>query len=198
MKSLGLIAAAAAVSLAVPAIAASSDYLLVIDGGKGEAPVSAKISNWSFGQSNPTPIRSGASGKSAKPNLGSSGQDGVTQQESHSGSADARKSGQVTSADFNYRVAAGDLDGDGRLDFAEAEKLDQTGPLVVTIPADAAKVLCASTHLRTGHIESSDGTVYELSSVKAVCTGGEGGSVTVAMTGSMKHKEYTGHVTLMK
>ncbi|HEX7709796.1 MAG TPA: hypothetical protein VF418_02555 [Sphingomonadaceae bacterium] len=190
---------AAAVSLAVPAIGASSDYLLVIDGNKGEAPVSAKISSWSFGatQTSTAPM----SGKrTTKPNLGSSGQDGATQQESHSASADARKNGAVVAADFNRRAVAGDLDGDGVLDFAEAGKLDQTAPLNVRIPSnsDVAKVLCTSTHLRNGHIQGGDGAVYDLSSITAVCTGDDGSTVNVAMTGSMKHKEYTGHVTLMK
>ena len=49
-----------------------------------------------------------------------------------------------------------------------------------------------------GHIQGGDGAVYDLSSITAVCTGDDGSTVNVAMTGSMKHKEYTGHVTLMK
>jgi hypothetical protein len=199
MKNIWLIVSAAAVSLAAPVFAASSDYLLELDATDGAPPVSAKISSWSFGvtQTSSSPPKSG---RAAKPNLGSSGQDGVISPRDHgSGMPTGRKSGAVVAADFDHR-ATGDLDGDGKLDFAEAGKLDQTGPLNLRLPSgsDAAKVLCSSTHLRSGHIEAPDGTVYDLGTIKAVCTGDDGNSVNVAMTGSMKRKEYTGHVTLMK
>ena len=47
-------------------------------------------------------------------------------------------------------------------------------------------------------IVEPDGTIYDLSSIKAVCARGNAGAVAVQITGSMKQKNYTGHVTLMK
>ena len=184
MKCIGLIVSAAAVSLATPAIAASADYLLVIDGADGAAPASAKISSWSFGatQTSNAPM----SGKrTGKPNIGSSGQDGVISPRDHgSGMPVGRKSGAVVAADFKRLPQVDEVDG-----------------LVVVLPADSGvtQQLCGETdHLRSGHISEPDGTVYDLSSVKAVCAKGTPEGVPVHLFGIMKHKNYTGHVTLMK
>jgi hypothetical protein len=186
MKSVRLIVpCAAAIVLAAPAIAASADYYLVIDGIDGEASSSAKISSWSFGASQPTAsIGSGAVGK-GRPNLGSSGQDGVVSpRDPSSGMATGRKNGAPQAADFN-RLAA----------------MDEAEGVTLALPAqsDAAHQLCGETdHLRSGHIVTGDGTVYDLGSLKGACTAAASGMVAVQITGSMKHKEFKGHVTLMK
>lgn len=199
MKSVSVVLRSAAViALAAPAMAASSDYLLVIDGVGGGDAVTTKVSNWSFGATN-TSTPPSASGRAAEPNLGSKGQDGVAPRDAQSGMASGRRrTGAIVAADFK---ATGDLDGDGRLDLAEAGKLDNVGPLNFTMPSGSAeeKQLCGETdHLRTGHITAPDGTVYDLADVKTVCTGDDSTSVTVALSGSMRRKDYVGHVTLMK
>jgi hypothetical protein len=190
MKSVRLIVpCAAAIVLAAPAIAASADYYLVIDGIDGEASSSAKISSWSFGASQPATstgsMASGRGGSTGKPNLGSSGQDGViSPRDPSSGLATGRKSGELQAADFN-RLAA----------------MDEAQGVTLALPAqsDAAHQLCGdSNHLRSGHIVTGDGTVYDLGSLKGTCTAAASGMVSVQITGSMKHKNYTGHVTLMK
>jgi hypothetical protein len=187
MKSVRLIVpCAAAIVLAAPAIAASADYYLVIDGVDGEASSSAKISSWSFGASQPTSsMGSAANGRGGRPNLGSSGQDGViSPRDASSGMPTGRKSGELQAADFN-RLAA----------------MDQAEGVTLALPAqsDAAHQLCGdSDHLRSGHIVTGDGTVYDLGSLKGACTAAASGMVSVQITGSMKHKEFKGHVTLMK
>jgi hypothetical protein len=200
------LAASVALGAMSPAVAASADYYLVIEGVDGESTVAAKISNWSFGASNPTTSSSGASGRSENPLYvppvgGGTNPLAVehtvkSPRDASSGLATGRKSGELQAADFKRG---------GKFDFAEASKADQVGALALGVPAgsDAATKLCGKTdHFRTGHIIGSDGTVYDLSEMSISCSssiaGITGGAVAgIVIAASMKHTK-TGHVTLMK
>jgi len=199
-----------AVAAASPAVAASADYYLVIDGVDGESTVAAKISNWSFGASNPTTtMSSGASGKSENPLYVPPGNEqtnplGETQhsvkspRDAGSGLATGRKSGELQAADFKRG---------GKIDFAEVATADQVGALTVSVPpgSDLSSSVCAKAGKtgkpNYGHIIGSDGTVYDLSSMSLTCTGVAGitgGAVAgIVIAANMKHTK-TGHVTLMK
>lgn len=197
-----LIGTIAALAVATPAVAASADYYLVIDGVDGEASTAAKVSNWSFGASNPATVSSGASGRSENPLYVPSGNEHTnplaetqhtvkSPRDAASGLATGRKSGELMAGDFNR---------DGVVDFGEAAQVDQLGALNLTVPAgsDAASTLCGKTdHLRSGHIIRSDGVVYDLGTIRTTCMGSDGGATRLALTGSMKQTK-TGHVTLMK
>jgi hypothetical protein len=208
MRTLSIIlAASVALGAMSPAMAASADYYLIIDGVDGESTVAAKISSWSLGASNPTTSSSGASGRSENPLYVPPVSGGTnplavehtvkSPRDASSGLATGRKSGELQAADFNR---------DGRVDFAEASQVDQVGPLTVSLPRDAATAVCArqgnTGKPNNGHLISSDGTIYDLSQMSIVCSSGAAGITGGAVAGiviaaSMKHTK-TGHVTLMK
>ncbi len=175
MKNLAIVLiGAAAAALAAPAGAASSDYLLQLEGIGGLPPVLAKVST-----THPTKVE--------VPDMA------VSPREAGSGLATGRRQHQPV-----IRKVAGDLDGDGALDVAEASKLDEAPPLTFEAPAAEEATLCGdSDHLRSGHMMTGDGTIYDLGTVKTVCMGSDGSTVRFALTGNMKHTK-TGHVTLMK
>jgi hypothetical protein len=165
---------AAAAALAAPAGAASSDYLLQLDGIGGLPPVLAKVSTM-----HPTKVE--------VPDTK------VSPREAGSGLATGRRQHQPV-----IRKVVGDLDGDGALDVAETSKLDEAPALVFEAPTADEGALCGTTdHLRTGKLTAPDGAVYDLNTISVVCSGSDGALRTVALTGSMKHTK-TGHVTLMK
>ncbi|KPL67698.1 hypothetical protein SZ64_05955 [Erythrobacter sp. SG61-1L] len=192
---------ALALATATPALAAS-DYLLVIDGVDGESSSAAPLESWSFGQSNPSSTM--ASGRTVAP------------RDAQSGMATGKLRESPTRASTGVALAGGgdcddtdckgrpdrvaDVDGDGALDFAQATRLDQIGPLTLTLSAtsDAARMLCGKTgHLRSGHIVKSDGTIYDLSNFAFGACTTQGSFVRLAAgDGKIKHK--TGHVTLIK
>jgi hypothetical protein len=208
MKKLviGILCSAAATSIAAPAFAAS-DYLLVIDGVDGEASQAIEIQSWSWGASNPSAVT---------PNIGSSGQDGVARErptvtasqntqslrESPTVASNGVKSprdaasGQA-SGRSGVNVAAGDLDGDGRLDLDALAKVDEVSGFTMTLaPGDAARRVCGGKHIKEAHIVAR-GVVYDFEGLDVSCTGGGGaGGMTMSVTG--KTKEFKGHVTLMK
>ncbi len=206
MKKLSIVlAATVALGAASPAMAASADYYLVIDGVDGESAVAAKVSSWSFGVSQSTAPPSTAGGRSENPLYVPSGQEHTnpiagaqhtvkSPRDASSGLATGRKSGELQAADFNR---------DGSVDFAEAAQVDQIGALQLSVPRETAQALCGKTdHLRSGHIIASDGTVYDLSKASIICSGSvagiSGGAVAgIVVAASMKHNK-TGHVTLMK
>jgi hypothetical protein len=186
-----------------PALAASADYYLVIDGIDGEASSAAKVSSWSFGasQTSSAPMPSGRTtsplyeekGRETDSPLAGAKASAVTAREAGSGMATGRRQHQPV-----IRKVVGDLDGDGGLDFAEAGQLAEVDALQLSLPPEMASSLCGKTdHLRSGHILSSDGTVYDLGTIKTACMGSDGAATRLALTGSMKHTK-TGHVTLMK
>lgn len=208
MKNLSIVlAATVALTATSPVTAASADYYLVIDGVDGESSVAAKVSSWSFGATQSSTPPSGASGRSENPLHVPSGHEQTnplaetqhsvkSPRDAGSGLATGRRSGALQAADFNR---------DGAIDFAEAAQVDQLGALNLSVPAgsDPATKLCGKTdHLRSGHIISSDGTIYDLNQLSIVCSGSvagiAGGAVAgIVVAGSMKHTK-TGHVTLMK
>lgn len=190
---------------ATPALAAS-DYLLVIDGVDGESSTAAPLESWSFGHSNPTTSTSMSSGRVSAPRDAQSGMASGKLRESPTKASTGRAlagGGDCDDTDCKDRpdrVAAGDVDGDGALDFAQAARLDEVGPLSLTLPAssNAARSLCGKTdHLRSGHIVKSDGTIYDLNSFSFGACTAQGSSVKVAAGGG-KIKQTTGHVTLIK
>lgn len=165
---------AATAALAAPAGAASSDYLLQLDGIGGLPPVLAKLSTV-----HPTKVE--------VPDMK------VSPREAGSGLATGRRQHQPV-----IRRVTGDLDGDGALDAAETSKLDQAPPLTFEVPATDEGGLCGKTdHFRTGKLTAPDGTIYDLDTINVVCSGSDGAARTITLAGNMKHTK-TGHVTLMK
>jgi hypothetical protein len=180
MKSLpiGILCSAAAMSIAAPAFAAS-DYLLVIDGVDGEASSVVEVNSWSWGTSNPSTMTSGAAGRES-PTRASTGRGVVTANSPSSASG--------------VNVAAGDLDGDGRLDLEALPKLTEvTGFKLVLAPGAASRSACATgKHIKRAYLVAK-GVVYDFEDlVVSSCTGGS----TLALTGKMDYG--SGHITLMK
>jgi hypothetical protein len=195
MKSLpiGILCSAAAISIAAPAFAAS-DYLLIIEGVDGEASQAIEINSWSWGASNPTTGPVGAGRESpTKPTVQASQntqslRDGVPPpRDAASGLATGRS---------GVNVAAGDLDGDGRMDLEGLAKVNEvSGFSLVLAPGAATTRVCAGKHIKEAHIVAR-GVVHDFEDLTLSCAGGGAGGMTASVTG--KTKEFRGHVTLMK
>jgi hypothetical protein len=187
MKSVpfGILCSAAAMSIAAPAMAASADYYLIIDGVDGEASSAIEVQSWSWGASNPSTVGAAGQGRVVSPRDPASGQ--------------ATGRGVVTSASpgttGGVNVAAGDLDGDGRADLVALEKLNEVSGFTLTLaPGTGARSACAAgKHIAHAHLLAK-GVVYDFEDVVvSSCTGGS----TLGLTGRMKDY-HGGHVTLMK
>lgn len=198
------LAAALTLASAGPALAAS-DYLLELDGVKGESKASIDIQSWSWGATNTSSVgSSGASGKLREsPTLLRTYRGGV-------------------------RVAAGDVDGDGRADLAEISKFDTVSGFTFTVDASPPVVsaLCATGKHIPKAVFNARGESFGLTDAtvsKCVSLNGSRISTNVTVprqttrasgdmastglqtnpyyaitvTGSMKHTK-SGHVTLLK
>jgi hypothetical protein len=191
--------AVAALAFASTAQAASSDYLLELDGVKGEATVDS----WSFGVCNTgqcssasradvvaprdaaTGMASGRTASSVKPNraswdratskggrmaAGGGGGGGGKVQTGLSQTGSALASGAA--------VVAGDVDGDGSPDLAFAGTQDEIYGLALALPASsaAAQAACSAGRIDSARLSRGD-EVFAVSSVSVLCTkGGSGAS----------------------
>lgn len=182
--SIGL-CSAAAIAIAAPAMAASADYLLVIDGVDGEASSVVEVESWSWGTSNP--------GRTVATQNSQSLRESPTRASTGRGVVTGVSPGTTSTAGVN--VAAGDVDGDGRADLVALEKLDEVSGFTLTLAASpSARSACATgKHIKHAHLVAK-GVVYDFEDViVSSCTGGS----TLALTGRMKDY-HGGHVTLMK
>ena len=161
LKALGAVATVAAICASGAALAAS-DYLLEIDGVKGESKAEQiEIHSWSWGASN-------------------------------SGASSATRGG--------VRVAAGDVNGDGRADLLTASTLAEVSNFVLTVPASSslARQCAAGKRLPNARIsKAGTGTLVLSGATVRSCAVGPRQTVSMTLTGQMRHTK-TGHVTLMK
>jgi hypothetical protein len=192
-----------------PAAWAASDYLLEIDGVAGEATTSVEVLSWSWRATNPGAVT--AQNRVVSPRDSATGQASGRLRESPS-----RPSTGST------RVAAADVNGDGRADIVVASTVDevQRFTLVLDGASPVVRQYCATgRHIPQATITASSLSVYELKNVMvSSCTTVPGprqtqgatfgercvasqcpspGPVAMTLTGQMKYTK-TGHVTLMK
>ena len=178
-------AGAALMATSITAIAAS-DYLLEIDGVKGEAsaaPATIEIQSFSWGASNPSSV--GSSGMSAgKVAVQDLSRAVVSPRDAASGQASGK------------RVAAADVSGDGvasaTLAPADAGKIRSFTAMVRESPTKASTGItraCATgQHISKATLRGPRQTVSLDDVVVSSCT----------VVGDMRKYEFTGHVTLIK
>lgn len=197
------------------AFAASTDYLLVIEGVPGESSTSGQVLSWSWGTSN--------AGSSSTAGMGS-GRVAAAPRDAASGLPTGKRMHKpmpmpmavgtlpAQTAAGGVHVAAGDVDGDGRADLMVATTRDAIEGFTLTFDKASpvlAKV-CTGKHFdkvelrRTGQvlvIENAAATCKPAAGKSgAACTSGgdcDDAAVAVTLTGQMKHTK-TGHVTLLK
>ena len=169
--SFSIVAAVTALAAATPALAAA-DIFLEIEGVDGAAPAKIEIMSWSWGIANtgansvvsPRDTASGqASGKrqhgtvrvTASQNTQSL-RESPTRASSGSGAAAA-------SYAATGRVGAGDVDGDGRAELADAAALPEVRGLTLGVgkASPLLQRLCSGRHIPKGHI-SARGETYRL------------------------------------
>lgn len=187
---------------ATPALAAS-DYLLQLDGVKGEAatqgqPTTIEISSWSWGASNPSSVGGAGSGTGKVSMQDLSVTTAATDTAAVAAPRDAA-SGQASGKRTHKPVAAGDLDGDGSADAAAAPRAGDVAELTLRLresPSLPSKGQTSRACAQGQHIDhvvlSGNGQRVELQdAVVTSCTVAGGETV-------MKVKGKTGHVTLLK
>lgn len=175
-QSYSMAAAALALAFAGNAQAAPSDYLLELDGVKGESAATAEVQSWSFGVCNvgqcSTPSQrtvitareagSGmATGKAGKPS---------------SASWDlATNKGARTAASGGVNVAVGDLDGDGAADLAYAGTQPEIYDLSFTFQKidGVWREVCGGKHFDKVTLRSASDT-FEITGATAACSSGSG------------------------
>ena len=185
-----LLASAAALCAAPAAYAASSDYLLELDGVKGEASSSIEISSWSWGASNgvvaPRDVSSGqSSGKRssiaidepgvraavAAPRDAASGQ--ATGKRTHK---PVRMTGSAAAVPGGVTVATGDLDGDGLVDLADTAALPEVEQFTLTFDKATPKLMesCAKgTHFPKATIKMRTASFTLENATVVSCTTGQ-------------------------
>lgn len=204
-----VLAVGVALASAPAAQAASADYLLEIDGIKGEV-TSAPLDSWSFGVCNAGQCAGSAARQTiVSPRDPASGQatgkrTGVTKITASQNSQSLRESptlqskGKGQAAAGGVRVAAGDVDGDGSADFAYAGTQDAVADLTLVFDK-ASPVLarvCEGKHIAKATLRSPSDS-FEISDAHAACTASGDATQVVLSGGQMKHTK-TGHVTLLK
>jgi len=185
----GILCSAAALVSAAPAFAAS-DYLLVIDGVDGEASSVIEVESWSWGESRPSTNTSGAAGResSSRPNLGSSGQDGVSRESPTRPTVQASQNTQSLRESPTGRPTGRSPDLEGLATVDEV-----SGFSLKVIPGNAARSKCAAgQHIKHAHLVAR-GVVYDFEDV--IVTSCDSAN-NMALAG--KVREFRGHVTLMK
>jgi type VI protein secretion system component Hcp len=214
----GLLAAAAALSIA-PAAMAASDYLLELDGVEGEAAASIEVASWSWGTSNAAGVSS--------PRDAASGQATGRRQHTPSVTTGQRTRGRATFSDLSMTRGA-DMSTLGAVSEVQAFSLtfDKASPVLAKVCQgkhfasvqlrgrgetfvleNAAVTGCASPVADTPGELSRQGNWNQKASNKRSAAPSSGGCdsgvctadnpVTLTMTGQMRHTK-TGHVTLMK
>jgi hypothetical protein len=177
-----LFALATALAGATPALAAS-DYLLQLEGVKGEAAAApAAVDSWSFGVCNSGQCTSSTASRDA-----STGQS-TGQRGGKAGNASwdlatmkgARTAGGGGSGG-QVNVATGDVDGDGSPDLAFSASQDTIYGLSFTVDASAPGIAAACAAGKINSATLSNGTeTFAVSSVSVVCTKGAGGGAAAA------------------
>jgi hypothetical protein len=113
----------------------------------------------------------------------------------------ATNSGASSAPRGGLRVAAGDVNGDGRADLAVVSKLPEVSNFVLRVPASSplAHHYCAvGSQLPTARITKAGAGVLVLSGTTVrSCAAGPRQTVSMTLTGQMRHTK-TGHVTLLK
>lgn len=179
-----------AMACAGTAYAASTDYLLELDGVKGESAGTIEVHSWSFGVCNAgqcsTPsqrtvltareagsgLATGKTGKSGKPSAAS--WDLATAK-----GARLAASGQVN-------VAVGDLDGDGAADLAYAGAVSEVFGLSFTFQKIEGvwREICGGKHFDKVTLRSATGDAFEITGAAASCAAGGGAAAaSYAATG---------------
>lgn len=223
--SIGLLAAAAALSIS-PAAMAASDYLLELDGVEGEGPASIEISSWSWGTSNSSSVSS--------PRDAASGQ--ATGRRHHGPSVTASQNtqslrGRATVSDLSM-VHSADMSTLGTLDEVQAFSLtfDKASPVLAKVcqgkhfasvqlrgrgetfvvenaavtgcdaPSSSSSSSSSSSARSAGwDLKTSKGGSARVSSSSACDSGvcAADSPVTLTMTGQIRNSK-TGHVTLIR
>jgi hypothetical protein len=204
------IAVSCAVLTSVPALAAS-DYLLQLEGVKGDAaigsaPATIEVLSWSWGASNPTSVGSSglSAGKVSVQDLsvtrapaakGSGGGAGKVNVQDLS----ATSSSVVTAREAGSGMATGRsvATGGGVPDVAAAPAAGSVSELTVRFResptrASTGRTACAAgKHFDKVTLRGADGTVTLQDATVTAC-GGQGDDRTMTVKGK------TGHVTLIK
>lgn len=196
-----------------PALAAS-DYLLELDGIKGESKAAPMaVDDWSFGACNAGQCTTVSSPRDAASGLAT----GKTKGRPSNASWDlATNKGARAAGGVN--VAVGDVDGDGRADLAFAGTQSEVSSLSFTYQKITVewRGVCKGKHFDKATLRSSStGDLFEITDATVTCSSGPrqtsgrtaactadacdlAGPVTMTITGGqMKHTK-TGHVTLLK
>jgi hypothetical protein len=193
------------VLLAGPAIAASSDYLLELDGIKGEAASAGprqtiEISSFSWGVSNPTSVGSGSSGMSAG-KVSVQDLSVMRAPESPASVATARERGSGMAS--GKRVASADGAGEAGADVAVSPPVGSVGELTVLVRESPSKgsnsprATCAQgKHISRASL-TGNGQRYEMQDLVVSSCDVQGEVTKMTLTGKVTHTK-TGHVTLMK
>jgi type VI protein secretion system component Hcp len=203
MRILPFVTAAAISSLVMAAapVLAASDYLLQLDGVKGEgkdsaAPQTIEVESFSWGVSNAGSAATGSGGGSGKVNVQDLSMTKVNVQDLSMTSAHAPRDASSGMATGKRAAPVADADGDGHTDaMAAAPKVGDVATFTVVTRESPSKSstgktgACATgTHFPHAVIVAR-GQRYEFSDVVVTsCTVVDG----------QRKKDYRGHVTLMK
>lgn len=185
-NTLAITLAALSAAVATPALAAS-DYLLELDGVKGESAAPA-VDSWSFGVCNPGQCSSAQRTVITARDAGSGMATGKTGKTGKPSSANwdlATSKGARTAAAGGVKVAAGDVDGDGRADLAFAGTVSEVYDLSFAFQKIEATLrsVCGGKHIAKATLRSASDS-FEITDAAVSCTAGGGAAAaSYAATG---------------
>lgn len=192
MSTLRILAAVSSLVMAASPVFAASDYLLQLDGVKGDgkdsaAPQTIEVESFSWGVSNSAAVSTGSGAGAGKVNV----------QDLSMTSARAPRDAASGMATGRRTAAVADVDGDGHADATVAgPKVGDVATFTVVARESPTKssigkggACAAGAHFAHAVIVAR-GQRYELSDVVVT-------SCAISADGMTK-KNYTGHVTLMK